>query len=155
VRRASSGRCGTGCTPPDSRKAVLTLFTSRGRDATMVDALVARIPQRRRLNAGVERCGGSREMAGDQLWAHGGIRRDDLATPAYAAAELLAARARSLRRVERICYSSSVTVILGFDKSVRAALPAGLVLFADGEAADSRGTFAHNKFSGRALRIGR
>lgn len=122
---------------------------------TMVDALVARIPaEARRLNAGVEAV---RRESGKWLVISSGrtVEFDAviLATPAYVAAGLLAnASAELAAELNAIRYSSSVTVILGFDRSVRAALPAGFGFLVP--RTEKRrvlaATFVHNKFSGRA-----
>jgi len=136
--------------------AVPTLFTSlKNGMQQMVDALVARIPEAaRRLNAGVEAV---KREAGKWLVVSG--RRTEefdaliLATPAYAAAGLLSSTGAELAgELHAIRYSSSVTVILGFDRKVRAALPAGFGFLVP--RAEKRrvlaATFVHNKFESRA-----
>jgi oxygen-dependent protoporphyrinogen oxidase len=138
------------------RKAVPTLFTSlRNGMQQMVDSLVARVPvAARRLNASVEAV---RAESGKWLVVSGGRTEEFdaviLATPAYAAAELLAdASAELAAELNAIRYSSSVTVILGFDRKVRAALPAGFGFLVP--RAEKRrilaATFVHNKFEHRA-----
>src|SRR5712692_3098813 len=112
------------------RTAVLTLFTSlRNGMQQMVDALLARIPDAaRRLNARTEAV---RRESGKWLVVSGGRRTEEfdaviLATPAYAAAELLASPNTELAaELNAIRYSSSVTAILSYDQKVRAALPPG------------------------------
>jgi oxygen-dependent protoporphyrinogen oxidase len=121
----------------------------------MVDALAARIPDAaRRLNARIDAV---RPESGKWLIVSGGRTEEFdaviLATPAYAAAELLAnASAKLAAELNAIRYSSSVTVILGYDKSVRAALPPGFgLLVPHGENRHIRAvTFLHNKFAHRA-----
>ena len=76
-----------------------------------------------------------------------------VATPATAAAPLLEIASPELASELRvISYSSSVTVALGFDRDVRAALPAGfgfLVPRSEGKRLLAA-TFVHNKFPHRA-----
>ncbi len=76
-----------------------------------------------------------------------------VATPATAAAPLLEMASPELASELRvISYSSSVTVALGFDRDVRAALPAGfgfLVPRSEGKRLLAA-TFVHNKFPHRA-----
>ncbi len=76
-----------------------------------------------------------------------------LATPATTAAPLLEiASAELASELKAISYSSSVTVALGFDQSVRANLPAGfgfLVPRREGKRLLAA-TFVHNKFPHRA-----
>jgi len=132
------------------------LFTSlRGGMETMVDALPGRIPvAARRLNARIEAV---RAESGKWLVVSGGRTEEFdaviLATPAYAAGELLASASAELAaELNAIRYSSSVTVILSFDKNVRAALPAGFGFLVP-HTQDRRllaATFVHNKFPGRA-----
>ena len=122
---------------------------------TMVDALLGRIPlAARRLNVSVEAV---RAESGKWLVVSG--RRTEefdaviLATPAYAAGELLASASAELAaELNAIRHSSSVTVILSYDNSVRAALPAGFGFLVP--RAENRrvlaATFVHNKFPNRA-----
>jgi oxygen-dependent protoporphyrinogen oxidase len=133
-----------------------SLFTSLpGGMQAIVDALVARIPAAaRRLNAEV---GTVRRESGKWLVISSGRTEEFdgviLATPAYVAGTLLASTSAELAtELSAIRYSSSVTVILGFDKSVRAALPAGFgFLVPRTEKRRIRAaTFVHNKFLGRA-----
>jgi oxygen-dependent protoporphyrinogen oxidase len=76
-----------------------------------------------------------------------------VATPAPAAAALLQlARAELASELGGISYSSSVTVTLGYDRTVRAALPPGfgfLVPRSEGRRMLAA-TFVHNKFPYRA-----
>jgi oxygen-dependent protoporphyrinogen oxidase len=137
-------------------KAVPTLFTSlRNGMQQMVDSLVAQIPvAARRLNASVEAV---RAESGKWLVVSGGRTEEFdsviVATPAYAAAELISNTNTELAdELRAIRYSSSVTVILGFDRNVRAALPVGfgfLVPRTEKRRALAA-TFVHNKFEHRA-----
>jgi oxygen-dependent protoporphyrinogen oxidase len=132
------------------------LFTSlRGGMETMVDALLGRIPvAARRLNVSVEAV---RAESAKWLVVSGGRTEEFdtviLATPAHAAGELLASASTELAaELNAIRHSSSVTVILSYDNSVRAALPAGFGFLVP--RAENRrvlaATFVHNKFPSRA-----
>jgi oxygen-dependent protoporphyrinogen oxidase len=138
------------------RAAVPTLFTSlKNGMQQMVDSLVAQISVAAwRLNTGVEAV---RAESGKWLVVSGGRTEEFdgviLATPAYAAAELISNTNTELAgELRAIRYSSSVTVILGFDRKVRAALPAGFGFLVP--RAEKRrvlaATFVHNKFEHRA-----
>jgi protoporphyrinogen/coproporphyrinogen III oxidase len=138
------------------RTAVPTLFTSlKNGMGQMVAALLARIPSAaRRFNTRVEAV---RPESGKWLVVSGGRTEEFdgviLATPAYAVAELIAHSSAALAgELNAIRYSSSVTVILGFDKSVRAALPPGFgLLVPHNENHRVRAvTFLHTKFAHRA-----
>ena len=148
-QRAKTGRVG-------DPGAVPTLFTSlRSGMEEMVNALLARIPEAsRRSNVSVEAV---RAESGKWLAVSGGRTEEFeavvLAIPAYAAAELLAGSSAELAgELNAIRYSSSVTVILSYDKHVRASLPAGFgFLIPRGENRRVRAaTFLHNKFPDRA-----
>jgi protoporphyrinogen/coproporphyrinogen III oxidase len=76
-----------------------------------------------------------------------------IATPAYAAAELLEGTDSDLSRdLSEIPYSSSVTVALGYDEKVRRALPPGFGFLIPRSAGHRTlaATFVHNKFPYRA-----
>ena len=133
-----------------------SLFTSlRSGMGQMVDSLLARIPEgARRLNARIQTV---RRESGKWLVVGGGRTEEFdaviLATPAYAAAELLAnASAELAAELNAVRYSSSVTAILSYDQQVRAALPPGFgFMVPRGE--NRRvlaATFVHNKFPHRA-----
>ena len=147
----SAGRTGASAAAQSA-----SLFTSiRSGMQAMVNALVTRIPaEARRLNAGVEAV---RRESGKWLVISSGRTEEFdaviLATPAHATARLLASASAELAaELNAIGYSSSVTVILGFDKSTRAALPAGFGFLVP--RTEKRrvlaATFVHNKFPGRA-----
>jgi oxygen-dependent protoporphyrinogen oxidase len=76
-----------------------------------------------------------------------------IAAPAHAAAELVAAQNPELAgELAETPYTSSMTVVLGYDQSIRAALPPGfgfLVPRTEGRKVLAA-TFVHNKFSHRA-----
>lgn len=76
-----------------------------------------------------------------------------LATPATAAALLVEMTSAELAsELRAIRYSSSVTVALGYNKGVRAALPAGFGFLVPGSEGKRllAATFVHNKFPQRA-----
>jgi protoporphyrinogen/coproporphyrinogen III oxidase len=146
----SAGQPGTAVpTPPP-------LFTSlRGGMETMIDALLRRIPEEaRRLNVSVE---AMRAESAKWLVVSGGRTEEFdaviVATPAYAAAELLASTSAELAgELHAIRYSSSVTVILSYDKRGRGSLPVGFGFLVP-QAEKRRvlaATFVHNKFPGRS-----
>jgi oxygen-dependent protoporphyrinogen oxidase len=138
------------------RTAVPRLFTSlKNGMGQMVDALLVRIPAAaRRLSSPIKAV---RPESGKWLVLSNGRTEEFdaviLATPAYAAAELIAhSNAELASELNTIRYSSSVTVIFGYDKAVRAALPPGFgLLVPHGENRRIRAvTFLHNKFPHRA-----
>jgi oxygen-dependent protoporphyrinogen oxidase len=76
-----------------------------------------------------------------------------IAAPAHAAAELVAAQNPELAgELAGIPYTSSMTVVLAYDHSVRAALPPGFGFLAPRTEGRKvlAATFVHNKFSHRA-----
>jgi oxygen-dependent protoporphyrinogen oxidase len=122
----------------------------------MVDALVARIPESsRRLNASIT---SARPESGKWLVVSTGQRTEEfdaiiLALPAHAASAILPPELSALKiPLEKIKYSSSVTVVLGYDEPTRTKLPAGFgFLFPHMENRRIRAaTFVHNKFPHRA-----
>jgi len=131
------------------------LFTSlKNGMQQLTDSLLARIPDAvRRLNSPIEAV---KRESGKWLAASGGRTEEFdaavVATPAYAAAALLKANTALAEELDAIPYSSSVTVAMVFDRSVRAALPPGfgfLVPRAEGRRILAA-TFVHNKFPYRA-----
>jgi protoporphyrinogen/coproporphyrinogen III oxidase len=132
------------------------LFTSlKGGMEQMVDAVVSRLPASA-LHADTPVQGVLRQ---DNGWVvSAGYASDEfdaviVATPAQTAAELLAmASAELASELRAIQYTSSVTVNLGYDRSVRASLPPGfgfLVPRKEGKGMLAA-TFVHNKFPHRA-----
>ncbi len=133
------------------------LFTSlQNGMQQMVDALLVRIPgTAQRLNVRVEAV---TPESGKWLAVSGGRRTGAfdaviVATPAYVAAELLSSASAGLQdELSAIRYSSSGTVVLGYDQKTRAALPAGFGFLVP--RSENRrilaATFVHNKFSHRA-----
>jgi len=121
----------------------------------MVDALVVRVdPNAIRSSTEVESVlsqeGGWTVSAGYQSDHFDGLI---MATPAAAASALLEMADDELsRELGEICYSSSITVTLGYDETVRRSLPPGfgfLVPRSEGRRMLAA-TFVHNKFPHRA-----
>ncbi|HEV2730301.1 MAG TPA: protoporphyrinogen oxidase [Terriglobales bacterium] len=132
------------------------LFTSLKRGMQqMVDALAARLPPSSiRLATPVQQLGS--EENGWMISASSGQEHFDsliIATPAHAAAKLLLSAARELaNELRSIQYSSSVTLTMGYDRSVRSSLPPGfgfLVPRSEGKRLLAA-TLVHNKFPQRA-----
>jgi protoporphyrinogen/coproporphyrinogen III oxidase len=131
------------------------LFTSlRNGMQQLPDSLRARIPEAARcLNARIEAV---QRESGKWLVVRGGRTEEFdaviLATPAYAAAELLKDNRELASDLNAIRYSSSVTAALIYDQGVRAVLPPGfgfLVPRTEGRRIMAA-TFVHNKFPHRA-----
>jgi protoporphyrinogen/coproporphyrinogen III oxidase len=146
AERASAGQ---------PRAPVPTLFTSlRDGMQQMVDALLARIPASNcRLGMRVE---AARAESGKWLILSPGRTEEFdgviVALPAHHAARILAAAGEPAPDLAAIRYTSSVTVALGYDQTVRSVLPAGfgfLVPRSDGKRMLAA-TFVHNKFPHRA-----
>jgi oxygen-dependent protoporphyrinogen oxidase len=131
------------------------LFTSlKNGMQQLTDSLLARIPDvARRPNTPVDVV--KRESGKWLVVSAGRTEEFDgavLATPAYAAAAILNGNAGLAEELNGIPYSSSVTVGLIYDQSVRAALPPGfgfLVPRTEGMRILAA-TFVHNKFPHRA-----
>lgn len=131
------------------------LFTSlKNGMQQMVDTLVGRVPAlSRRLNTLVA---GVAPESGKWLIKSGGKTEEFdaaiVAMPAYAAAEMLQAFGSLSSELRQIRYSSSLTISLVYDGSVRASLPPGfgfLVPHIEGRRLLAA-TFVHNKFPHRA-----
>src|SRR4029079_9516758 len=75
-----------------------------------------------------------------------------IATPAHAAAVLMSAQQKLTAELNAIPYTSSMTVVLGYDPQVRSSLPAGFGFLVP--RTENRkilaATFVHNKFPYRA-----
>jgi protoporphyrinogen/coproporphyrinogen III oxidase len=121
----------------------------------MVDGLIARLDARALKKSALVQA----VVRQDDGWiVSAGYQTDHfdaviIATPAHAAAEILQTADENLSRdLGEIQYSSSITVTLGFDEKVRAALPPGfglLVPRSEGRRMLAA-TFVHNKFLYRA-----
>jgi oxygen-dependent protoporphyrinogen oxidase len=139
-----------------SKAPARPLFTSlKDGMQQLVDAVVSRLPASALLaNSPVQRIqkqdGGWVVSAG---YASDYFDAVIVATPAQGAAELLRAAGMELAsQLGGIQYTSSLTVNLGYDRSVRAALPPGfgfLVPRSEGKRMLAA-TFVHNKFPHRA-----
>jgi oxygen-dependent protoporphyrinogen oxidase len=138
-----------------SKAPARPLFTSlKDGMQQLVDAVVSRLPASAlRTNTSVRAVQPNRE--GWSLSADNSNNFDAIifATPARTAAELLRSASTELAsELAAIQYTSSVTVNLGYDRSVRAALPPGfgfLVPRSEGKRMLAA-TFVHNKFPHRA-----
>ena len=132
------------------------LFTSlKSGMQQMTDALIARLPKAAfRPDTNVEAV---KPESGKWLVISGGRTEEFdgvvISTPAHAAAELLAAQQPELAgELAGIPYSSSMTVVLGYDQSVRASLRPGFGFLVP-RTEDRKimaATFVHNKFPHRA-----
>jgi len=139
--------------PADSRRPLFTSLKSGMQQ--MTDALSARLPQAvLRPSTSVQAV---KPESGKWLVISGGRTEEFdgviIATPAHVAAELLAAKQDELAgELAGIPYSTSMTVVLSYDQSVRAALPPGFGFLVPQpeERNILAATFVHNKFSHRA-----
>lgn len=141
--------------PTSSTADAKPLFTSLAKGMQqLVDALVSRIPaSARQLEAPVERVEGE---AGKWLVASRGRTLEFdaviLATPAYAAAQMMAGMPGLREQLKEFTYSSSVTAVFAFDEAVRRALPPGFGFLVP--RTENRRilatTFVHKKFPQRA-----
>jgi oxygen-dependent protoporphyrinogen oxidase len=156
---ATQGSLGRGMIAARKRQAsgsARPLFTSlKDGMQQMVHALLARIPaSARRANIAVDTV---KPESGKWLVVSSGRTEEFdaviIATPAYTTAEMLAyENAELAAELSGIRYSSSVTVVLGFDQNIRTALPAGfgfLVPRSEGRRMLAA-TFVHTKFPDRA-----
>jgi len=139
-----------------SKAPARPLFTSlKDGMQQLVDAVVSRLPASARLVnkpvQRIQRADGGWVVSAGRTWDH--CDAVIVAVPAQAAAELLKAVSENLAsELGAIQYTSSVTVNLGYDRSVRAALPPGfgfLVPRSEGKRMLAA-TFVHNKFPHRA-----
>jgi oxygen-dependent protoporphyrinogen oxidase len=139
-----------------SKAPARPLFTSlKDGMQQLVDAVVSRLPASARLVnkpvQRIQRADGGWVVSAGRTWDH--CDAVIVAVPAQAAAELLKAVSENLAsELGAIQYTSSVTVNLGYDGSVRAALPPGfgfLVPRSEGKRMLAA-TFVHNKFPHRA-----
>jgi protoporphyrinogen/coproporphyrinogen III oxidase len=131
------------------------LFTSlKSGMQQMTDALISRLPANT-LRPGT-RIEAVKAESGKWLVVSGGRTEEFdgviLCTPSHAAAELLSYQSELAGELSAIPYTSSMTVVLGYDQRVRAALPPGfgfLVPRTEGRKILAA-TFVHNKFLHRA-----
>jgi protoporphyrinogen/coproporphyrinogen III oxidase len=155
---ARHGSLGKAMTESKTRQggSAKPLFTTlKNGMRQMTDALLSRIPESaRRVNTPVEAV--KPESGKWLVISDGRTEQFDaviLATSAYDAGMLLgSAHSELAEDLTSIPYSSSVTVTLGYDRSVRAALPPGFGLLVP-RTENVRiiaATFVHNKFPNRA-----
>jgi len=139
-----------------SKAPARPLFTSlKNGMQQMVDAILARLPasvlQSSTPVQQLQRQNGSWVVSAG--YASDQFDAVIVATPTHAAAELLGIASTELAsQLRGILYTSSVTVNLGYDRSVRASLPPGfgfLVPRSEGKRTLAA-TFVHNKFPHRA-----
>ena len=155
TKHGSLGRAMVAAKKAASSTTPRPLFTSLNSGMQqMTDALTARIPKEV-FRTGV-RVEAVKPESGKWLVINNG-RTEEFdavvtATPAHAAASLLSAQSELASELSAISYTSSMTVVLGYDQSVRATLPAGfgfLVPRTEGRKILAA-TFVHNKFPHRA-----
>jgi oxygen-dependent protoporphyrinogen oxidase len=155
TKYGSLGRAMVAARTNSSSAAARPLFTSlKSGMQQMTDALVARIPQAVfRAGAAVEAV---KPESGKWLVISNGRTEECdavvIASPAHVAAALIAQQPELASELSAIPYTSSMTVVLGYDQSVRAALPPGfgfLVPRTEGRKILAA-TFVHNKFPHRA-----
>jgi protoporphyrinogen/coproporphyrinogen III oxidase len=138
-----------------SSAAPRPLFTSlKSGMRQMTDALITRIPTQ------VFRTGVRVEVVKPESgkWlviSNGRTEEFDgvvIATPAHAAAALMSAQQELGAELNAIPYTSSMTVVLGYDQHVRSSLPAGFGFLVPRTEARKilAATFVHNKFPYRA-----
>ena len=130
------------------------LFTSlKSGMQQMTDALVSRIPNQV-FRVEVRVAAAKPESGKWLVIANGRTEEYDavvIATPAHAAAELLSGHPELAAELNAIPYTSSMTVVLGYDHQVRSALPAGFGFLVPRTEARTilAATFVHNKFPHR------
>ena len=135
--------------------AAKPLFTSlRHGMQSMADAILARLsPNSLRTDTRVDAV--RPQADGWQIVANGKTERFDaaiLASSAQACSALLVDAPRLASELAGIAYSSSITVTLGYEQSVRAVLPPGFGFLVPRTEAKRllAATFVHNKFPFRA-----
>lgn len=137
------------------RAAVPTLFTSlKNGMQQMIDALLARIPAHNwrlatRVKAASPESGKWLVIGAGRTEEFDGVI---VALPAHHAATILTDASEITPDLSAIRYSSSVTVALGYDETVRASLPAGFGFLVPRNENKRilAATFVHNKFPHRA-----
>ena len=155
TKYGSLGRAMVAARRNSSAGAPRPLFTSlKSGMQQMTDALVTRIPKDV-FRPGV-RIEAVKPESGKWLVVHEGRTEEYdgvvIATPAHAAAAILPTQPELATELSAIPYTSSMTVVLGYDQNVRGALPAGfgfLVPRTEGRKILAA-TFVHNKFPHRA-----
>lgn len=155
TKYGSLGRAMVAARNNSSSAAPRPLFTSlKSGMRQMTDALITRIPTQ------VFRTGVRVEVIKPESckWlviSNGRTEEFDgvvIATPAHAAAALMSAQQELGAELNAIPYTSSMTVVLGYDQHVRSSLPAGFGFLVPRTEARKilAATFVHNKFPHRA-----
>ena len=155
TKHGSLGRAMVAARKNSSSATPRPLFTSlRSGMQQMTDALTSRIPKEV-FRPGVRVEAVKPESGKWLVISNGRTEEFDavvIATPAHAAAVLVSAQTDVAGEMNAIPYTSSMTVVLGYDQKVRAALPPGfgfLVPRTEGRKILAA-TFVHNKFPHRA-----
>jgi protoporphyrinogen/coproporphyrinogen III oxidase len=155
TKYGSLGRAMAAAAKNASASASQSLFTSlKSGMQRMTSALISRLPKEA-LRAGVQIEHLQPESGKWLVIGNGRTEEYDavvLATPAHVAAALLSPVPELAAELNAIPYTSSITVILGYEQSVRRTLPPGFGLLVP--RTESRkilaATFVHNKFPHRA-----
>lgn len=154
TKYGSLGRAMVAARKNSSSAAPRPLFTSlKSGMQQMTDALISRIPKEV-FRPGVHVEAVKPESGKWLVISNGRTEEFDaviVATPAHAAAALISAQQELAAELNAIPYTSSMTVVLGYDQAVRAALPPGfgfLVPRTEGRKILAA-TFVHNKFPHR------
>ncbi len=145
----------------DSRQPAPPIFTSlKNGMQQMADAVVSRLPPELLLTntpvQAIRREGGSWLISAEMQSQQSRSEPFDsvlIALPAPAAAQILRTASPGLAaELAAIAYTSSITIVVGYDREVRESLPPGfgfLVPRSEGKRLLAA-TFVHNKFPGRA-----
>ena len=155
TKYGSLGRAMVAARNNSSSTGPRPLFTSlKSGMQQMTDALIVQVPKEA-LRPGV-RVEAVKPESGKWLVINNGRTEEYdavvIATPAHAAAALMSGQPELAAELKAIPYTSSMTVVLGYDQNVRAALPPGfgfLVPRTEGRKILAA-TFVHNKFPHRA-----
>lgn len=155
TKYGSLGRAMVAARKSPSSAAPRPLFTTlKSGMQQMTDVLVSRI-HKEAFRPGVRVEAVKAESGKWLVISNGRTEEYDavvIATPAHAAAALMYSQQELSAELNAIPYTSSMTVVLGYDQKVRAALPPGfgfLVPRTEGRKILAA-TFAHNKFPNRA-----
>ena len=155
TKYGSLGRAMVAARNNSASAAPRPLFTSlKSGMQQMTDALISRI-SKEVFRSGV-RVEAVKPESGKWLVINNGRTEEFdavvIATPAHAAAVLMSAQQKLTAELNAIPYTSSMTVVLGYDQQVRSSLPAGFGFLVP--RTENRkilaATFVHNKFPYRA-----
>ena len=155
TKYGSLGRAMVAARNNSSSAVPRPLFTSlKSGMEQMTNALISRLPKEV-FRPGV-RVEAVKPESGKWLVIHGGRTEEFdavvIATPAHAAAALVSTQSELATELNAIPYTSSMTVVLGYDHNVRAALPPGFGFLVPRTERRKilAATFAHTKFPHRA-----